>query len=65
MYAQRIGVCSAIDDGDIFEHAMVPPDVVAAQRLDVVPSGFGRGCWIREAKARITAESMVPGANVA
>jgi transposase len=54
-----------MDDGDIFEHMAVVPSGVSAQRLDVVSSGVGRRRWAREAKARIIAESMVPGANVA
>ena len=54
-----------MDDGDIFEHMAVVPSGLGAQRLDVVSSGVGRRRWAREAKARIIAESMVPGANVA
>ena len=52
-------------DGDIFEHVVVSPGVAGVQRLDVVASGVGRRRWTREAKARIIAESMAPGANVA
>lgn len=54
-----------MDDGDIFEHAMVPPVGAGVQRLDVIASGAGRRRWTREAKARIIAESMAAGANVA
>jgi transposase len=54
-----------MDDGDIFEHMAVVPSGFGAQRLDVVSSGVGRRRWTREAKARIIAESMAPGVNVA
>ena len=35
------------------------------QRLDVIPAGPARRRWTAEAKARIVAESLVAGANVA
>jgi transposase len=54
-----------MDDGDIFEHVMESSGGGGVQRLDVIASGVGRRRWTREAKARIIAESMVPGANVA
>jgi transposase len=54
-----------MDDGDIFEHMMVSPCGGGLQRLDVIASSVGRRRWTREAKARIIAESMAAGANVA
>ena len=35
-----------------------------ARRLDVIPAGPARRRWSAEAKARIVAESLAPGANV-
>ena len=35
-----------------------------ASALDVIPAGPARRRWTAEAKARIVAESMAPGANV-
>lgn len=43
----------------------VSPFGAGVQRLDVIASGAGRRRWTREAKARIIAESMAAGANVA
>jgi transposase len=54
-----------MDDGDIYEHMAVSPVGAGVQRLDVIASGVGRRRWTREAKARIIAESMAAGANVA
>jgi transposase len=54
-----------MDDGAIFEHMMVSSSEGGVRRLDVVASGVGRRRWAREAKARIIAESMVAGVNVA
>lgn len=54
-----------MDDGAIFEHMMVPDGSTGVQRLDVIASPEGRRSWTPEAKARIIAESMVPGVNVA
>jgi transposase len=54
-----------MNDGAIFEHVMVSSGDGGVQRLAVIASGVGRRRWTREAKARIIAESMVPGANVA
>jgi transposase len=65
MYALRSGMRIAMDDGDIFEHMMVSPCGGGLQRLDVIASSVGRRRWTREAKARIIAESMAAGANVA
>jgi transposase len=48
-----------MDDGAIIEH------MTASRGGDAIASGVGRRSWTREAKARIIAESMVPGANVA
>lgn len=36
-----------------------------AVRMDVIPETVTRRRWTREAKARIIAESLAPGANVA
>lgn len=55
----------AMDDGDIFEHMSVTAGGDIVQRMDVVASAQGRRSWTPEAKARIIAESMVPGVNVA
>lgn len=52
-------------DGDIFEHMMVADGGTGVRRLDVIASPEGRRSWTPEAKARIIAESMVPGVNVA
>jgi transposase len=54
-----------MDDGAIFEHMMVSPSGGGTRRLDVIASGAGRRSWAAEAKARIIAESMVAGVNVA
>ncbi len=54
-----------MDDGAIFEHMTASRGGDGVHRLDVIASGVGRRSWTREAKARIIAESMVPGANVA
>ena len=54
-----------MDDGDIFEHMPVTAGGDIVQRMDVVASAQGRRSWTPEAKARIIAESMVPGVNVA
>ena len=54
-----------MDDGDVFEHVMVYPVGGGVQRLDVIASVVGRRCWTQDAKARIIAESMAAGANVA
>jgi transposase len=53
-----------MDDGNVIEHVMVSSGG-GVQRLDVIASGAGRRRWTREAKARIIAESMAAGANVA
>lgn len=45
-----------------FESSFESSGVV--QRLDVIPAGPARRRWTAEAKARIVAESLVPGANV-
>lgn len=54
-----------MDDGAVFEHMMVSDGSTGVQRMDVIASGEGRRSWTPEAKARIIAESMVPGVNVA
>jgi transposase len=54
-----------MDDGVIFEHMTASRGGDGLHRLDVIVSGGGRRSWTREAKARIIAESMLPGANVA
>lgn len=54
-----------MDDSAIFEHMVVPDGSTGVQRMDVIASGEGRRSWTPEAKARIIAESMVPGVNVA
>jgi|CXWL01.1.fsa_nt_gi transposase len=54
-----------MNDGDIFEHIPVTAGGDIVQRMDVVASAQGRRSWTAEAKARIIAESMVPGVNVA
>jgi transposase len=54
-----------MDDGAIFEHMMVSTGGSGVQRMDVIASGAGRRSWAAEAKARIIAESMVAGVNVA
>jgi len=52
-------------DGDIFEHMVDRAEDDGVRRMDVIVSGGGRRSWAPEVKARIIAESMVPGANVA
>ena len=50
-----------LDDEMSFETG-APPVV---RRMEVVTGACGRRRWTHEAKARIIAESLVPGANVA
>ena len=52
------------DDGDIFEHMVDHSGSDVVRRVDVIVSGGGRRSWSPDVKARIIAESMVPGANV-
>jgi len=52
-------------DGDIFEHRVEHSGNDGVRRMDVIVSGGGRRSWPPDVKARIIAESMVPGANVA
>jgi transposase len=52
-------------DGDIFEHMVDRAEGDGVRRMDVIISGSGRRSWSPDVKARIIAESMVPGANVA
>jgi hypothetical protein len=59
------GVHSAMSDGVIFEHMIDRAEGDGVRRMDVVVSGGGRRSWAPDVKARIIAESMVPGANVA
>jgi transposase len=54
-----------MSDGDIFEHMIDRAEGDGVRRMDVVVSGGGRRSWTPDVKARIIAESMVPGANVA
>ncbi len=51
-------------DGDIFEHIVDHASGNGVRRMDVIVSGGGRRSWAPDVKARIIAESMVPGANV-
>ena len=48
-----------------FESAFETSAGAQVRRLDVVPAGRVRRSWTPEAKARIIAESMAAGANVA
>lgn len=53
--------------GDVttFETSFATPERQRPSRMDVIPAGRGRRSWSAEAKARITAESFEPGANIA
>ena len=53
-----------MSDGDIFEHMVDHCGGDGLRRMDVVVSGGGRRSWAPDVKARIIAESLVPGVNV-
>jgi transposase len=54
-----------IDDVRSFETSFESSDLGKARRMEVLPTGAGRRRWSADLKARIVAESFVPGANVA
>ena len=47
-----------------FESSFEARETGQVQRLDVIPAGPARRRWTADAKSRIIAESMAPGANV-
>jgi len=54
-----------MSDVTTFESAFETNAGARVRRMDVVPTGRVRRSWSPEAKARIIAQSMAPGANVA
>jgi transposase len=53
-----------MSDVTTFERGFETNGPERARRIDVIPGGAARRSWTPEAKARIIAESMAPGANV-
>ena len=54
-----------MDDVTTFEPDCETSEFGTVQRMDVIPEAVTRRRWTPEAKARIIAESLAPGANVA
>lgn len=52
------------DDVISFESSFETSSSNRPRRMDVIPAGAGRRRWTAEARARVVAESCVPGANV-